>query len=181
MLSERCKTAVRVELRKLDLHFKLLNLGEVEVMEDLTPAQRAQLDAGLQASGLELMADKKGDMLLSIKNALHELVYSDDDLARYSFPQFLAHRVGGDYLHMSAFFSEVQGMSLQQYFLTLKAERVKELIVDDGFSLTEIAFRLQYSSVGHLSNQFKKVTGFSPSHFKSIRKIKVLTSKQDLS
>jgi len=169
MFSERCKTVVREELKKLGLHFKLMDLGEVDVMEDLTPAEREQLAAGLVLSGLELMEDKRGNLLEKVKATIIELVYSDDNLERYTFTSFLTERIGGDYMRMSEVFSEMQGISIQHYFIGLKAERVKELIMDGDLNLTEIAFKMQYSSVGHLSNQFKKVTGHSPSHFKTIR------------
>ena len=172
MFSERCKTAVREELKKLGLHFKLMDLGEVDVMEDLTPSEREQLAAALLLSGLELMEDKRGNLLDKVRVSILELVYSDDDLERFSFTEFLADRIGGDYLRMAEMFSEVQGVSIQQFFIAQKAERVKELIMDGKLSMTEIAFKMQYSSVGHLSNQFKKVTGHSPTHFKTIRDLR---------
>lgn len=169
MLSERCKNAVRDELKKLGLHFKLIGLGEVDVMEDLAPLQLKELALSLKHIGLELMEDRRGIMLERIKSAICELIYSDDDLQRCTFTTYLTEKIEGDYQRLAELFSEMQGMSIQQYFVTQKAERVKELILDGELSMTEIAYRMQYSSVGHLSNQFKKVTGHPPSYYRTIR------------
>jgi AraC-like DNA-binding protein len=172
MLSERCKDAVRHELKKMGLHFKMIGLGEVDVMEDLTPSQFKELSLALRQIGLELMQDRRGIMLERIRSAICELIYSDDDLQRCSFTTYLTEKIGGDYQRLAELFSEMQGISIQQYFVTQKVERVKELIVDGELSMTEVAFRMQYSSVGHLSNQFKKVTGHSPSYFRKIRDLR---------
>ena len=169
MVSTRCKMMVKEELKKLDLHFVLVNLGEVEIMEDITLEQRAELKAALQVSGLELIDDKKAVLIEHIKNVIVEMVHHADDLPKIKFSNFLSEKLHYDYTYMANLFSSTEGVTLEHFIVLHKIEKVKELIIYDEMNLTEIAWKLQYSSVAHLSNQFKKITGLTPSHFKQLK------------
>lgn len=169
MVSIRCKMMVKDELKKLGLHFILVDLGEVEIMETLTAEQHRQLKAGLLESGLELMDDKKGILIDKIKNVIIEMVHYADELPKITFSEYLAEKLHYDYTYMANLFSEVQGITIEHFIIAHKIERIKELIIYDELNITEIAWKMNYSSVAHLSNQFKKVTGLSPSHFKQLK------------
>ena len=169
MVSIRCKMMVKDELKKLGLHFILVDLGEVEIMETLTNEQHRQLKAGLLESGLELMDDKKGILIDKIKNVIIEMVHYADELPKITFSEYLAEKLNYDYTYMANLFSEVQGTTIEHFIIAHKIERIKELIIYDELNITEIAWKMNYSSVAHLSNQFKKVTGLSPSHFKQLK------------
>ena len=169
MVSNRCKMAVKEELQKLGLHFIIVDLGEVEVMEDLTADQREQLRAALNNSGLELMDDKKAVLIEKIKNVIIDMVHHTDEPIKMNFSNFLSEKLDYDYTYLSNLFSEVQGITIEQFLICHKIERIKELINYDELNITEIAWKMNYSSVAHLSNQFKKVTGLSPSHFKKLK------------
>jgi len=169
MVSNRCKLAVKEELKKLGLHFTPIELGEVEIMEVLTIDQRAQLKLGLANSGLELMDDKRAMLIEKIKNAIVEMVHYKEDMIKVNFSTFLSEKLNYDYTYLANLFSEVQGTTIEQFMIAHKIERIKELIIYDELNITEIAWKLHYSSVAHLSNQFKKMTGLSPSHFKQLK------------
>lgn len=169
MVSNRCKMAVKEELKKLGLHFILVDLGEVDVMEDITADQREQLKEALLVSGLELMDDKKAIMIEKIKNIIVEMVHHTDDGLKVNFSNFLSEKLDHNYTYLANLFSEVQGTTIEQFIILHKIERIKELIIYDELNITEIAWKMNYSSVAHLSNQFKKVTGLSPSHFKQLK------------
>lgn len=169
MVSNRCKIAVKEVLRSLGLHFVLVDLGEVEIMESITAAQREQVRVALHNSGLELMDDKRAVLIEKIKNAIVEMVHHTDEIIKVNFSDFLSRKLDHDYTYLSNLFSEVQGTTIEQFMIAHKIERVKELIIYDELNLTEIAWKMHYSSVAHLSNQFKKVTGLSPSHFKKLK------------
>lgn len=169
MVSIRCKMMVKDELKKLGLHFIIVDLGEVEIMETLTAEQHQQLKAGLLESGLELMDDKKGILIDKIKNVIIEMVHYADELPKTTFSEYLAEKLNYDYTYMANLFSEVQGTTIEHFIIAHKIERIKELIIYDELNITEIAWKMNYSSVAHLSNQFKKVTGLSPSHFKQLK------------
>jgi AraC-like DNA-binding protein len=172
MVSNRCKMAVREELKKLDLHFILLELGEVDVMENITISQRELLKAGLLNSGLELMDDKRAMLIEKIKNVIVEMVHHTDEQLKVNFSDFLSDKLNHDYTYMANIFSEVQGTTIEQFIISHKIEKIKELIIYDELNITEIAWKMNYSSVAHLSNQFKKVTGLSPSHFKKLKTVR---------
>jgi AraC-like DNA-binding protein len=169
MISTRCKMMVKEELKKLGLHFIVVDLGEVEIMEDMTPQQKEYLKIALIDIGLELMDDKRGILIEKIKNVIVEMVHHVDELPKTNFSDFLSEKLHHDYTYMSNLFSEVQGTTIEQFIISHKVERIKELIIYGELNITEIAWKMNYSSVAHLSNQFKKVTGLSPSHFKQLK------------
>ncbi len=169
MVSNRCKTAVKDELKKLGLHFLLIELGEVEIMEDISIEQRIELKMALQLVGLDLMENKKAVLIEKIKTVIVEMVHHSDEAIKINFSNYLSEKLQHDYTYLANLFSEVQGTTIEQFIISHKIERVKELIIYDELNLTEISYKLNYSSVAHLSNQFKKVTGLSPSHFKQLK------------
>jgi AraC-like DNA-binding protein len=165
----RCKMAVKEVLKKLGLHFIIVDMGEVEIMETITPGQREQVRVALHKSGLELMDDKKAVLIEKVKNVIIEMVHYKDDLPKINFSDLLSEKLKYDYTYLANLFSEIQGTTIEKFIISHKIERVKELIIYDELSLSEIAWKMHYSSVAHLSNQFKKVTGLTPSHFKSLK------------
>ncbi|MBK9332662.1 MAG: helix-turn-helix transcriptional regulator [Ignavibacteria bacterium] len=179
MVSIRCKMIVKSELQKMGLHFSRVDLGEVEILEQLTQLQRDKLKAALIKFGLELMDDKKSILIEKIKNVIVELIHYSDEPLKVNFSEYLSSKLNYDYTYLSNLFTEVQGTTIEKFIINHKIERVKELIVYDELNLSEIAFKLHYSSVGHLSNQFKKITGLTPSHFKKLKE-KRLTNLEDL-
>lgn len=169
MVSERCKMAVKEELKKLGLHFIVIDLGEVEIMESISPEQREQVKIALLDSGLELMDDKKAVLIERIKNVIIEMVHHSDEMIKVNFSNYLSEKLNHDYTYLSNLFSEVQGTTIEHFIISHKIERIKELMIYGELNITEIAWKMNYSSVAHLSNQFKKVTGLSPSHFKQLK------------
>jgi len=169
MVSARCKTAVKEELKKLDLHYIVVDLGEIEIMENLSAVQRNQLKEGLLQSGLELMDDKRTILIERIKTTVIEMVHHTDEELRTNFSDYLSKKLNHQYTYLANLFSEVQGITIQQFIISHKIERIKELIIYEELNLTEIAWKMNYSSVAHLSNQFKKATGLTPSHFKQLK------------
>jgi AraC-like DNA-binding protein len=169
MVSTRCKTVVKEELKKFGLHFIIVDLGVVEIMETITPELREEIRIALLRSGLELMDDRKAVLIEKIKNAIIEAIHLSDELPKTSFSEYLSKKLDCDYTFLANQFSEVQGTTVEKFIITHKIERVKELLVYDELNLTEIAWNLRYSSVAHLSNQFKKITGLTPSQFKNLR------------
>ena len=160
---------VKEELKNLGLHYVIVNLGEVEVLEDITPKQREQLRAALLKSGLELMEDKKAMLIEKIKNIIIEMIHYEEELPKVNFSEYLSERMNYDYTYLANLFSELTGITIKQYIIAHKIERVKELILYDELNLTEIAYKLHYSSVAHLSSQFKKVTGLTPTYFRMLK------------
>ena len=169
MVSARCKMAVKEALKSLGLHFIVVDLGEVDVMENVTQEQREELKLALLGSGLELMDDKRAMLIEKIKNAIVEMVHYTDEIIKVNFSEFLSEKLKHDYTYLANLFSEVQGTTIEQYIISHKIERIKELIIYGELNITEIAWKMNYSSVAHLSNQFKKVTGLTPSHFKQLK------------
>ncbi len=169
MVSNRCKMVVKEELKKLGLHFIIVDLGEIEIMENLSLAQWEELKEILLVSGLELMDDKRGILVEKIKHVIIQMVHHTEEPLQTNFSHFLSDQLNHDYTYMANLFSEVQGTTIEQFIIANKIERIKELIIYDELNITEIAWKMNYSSVAHLSNQFKKVTGLSPTHFKQLK------------
>ena len=169
MVCLRCKMAVKEELTKLGLHLVSIELGEAEITEKISIAQHDQLNIALMRSGLELMDDKKSVLIQQIKTVIIELVHSSKEPLLIKFSEFLSQKLNHDYTYLANLFSEVQGSTIEKFYITHKIERVKELLIYDELNLTEIAYLMHYSSVSHLSTQFKKVTGLTPTHFKQLR------------
>ncbi|RQP07654.1 MAG: AraC family transcriptional regulator [Chryseobacterium sp.] len=169
MVCNRCILVVRQELDKLGLEVKNIKLGEVILDRELSAKEENALGNALVPLGFEIIDDKKSRMIEQIKNIIIELVHHRDNDNKANLSEILSNKLHHDYNYLSSLFSEVEGTTIEKYFIAQKIERVKELLVYDELSLSEIAFRLNYSSVAYLSNQFKKVTGLTPSHFKQIR------------
>jgi AraC-like DNA-binding protein len=169
MVCIRCKMVVKEELKKLGLHYTSVELGEAEVLENITNEQHDLFKIALLKSGLELMDDKKSVLIQKIKNVIIELVHYAEEPLTVKFSEYLSQKLHHDYTYLANLFSEVQGTTIEKFFISHKIERVKELLVYDELNLTEIAYLMHYSSVSHLSAQFKKVTGLTPSHFKLLK------------
>jgi len=169
MVSNRCKTAVKEVLKKLGLHYILVDLGEVDIMENISKEIREQLKTDLLCSGLELMDVKRAMLIEKIKNAVIEMVHHSEEQIKVNFSDFLSAKLNHDYTYLANLFSEVQGTTIEQFIIAHKVERIKELIIYGELNITEIAWKMNYSSVAHLSNQFKKVTGLTPTHFKQLK------------
>ncbi|MBC7605572.1 MAG: helix-turn-helix transcriptional regulator [Burkholderiales bacterium] len=172
MVSNRCKMLVREELKKLGLHFMVVDLGEVDIMEDLSLGQVEQLKLSLREAGLELMDNKKAMIIEKIKNLIIEKVHHCEEIMKINFSTYLSEKIGHDYNYLSNLFSEIQGTTIEKFIIAHKIERIKELMLYGELNITEIAWTMNYSSVAHLSAQFKKVTGLSPSHFKKFSDLK---------
>lgn len=175
MVCIRCKMVVKQELKNLGLTYVIVELGEVEILETMVEQQRELLKIGLLKSGLELMDDKRSMLIEKIKNVITEMIHYTEEIPKVNFSDFLTEKLNYDYTYLANLFSEVEGTTIEHHIIAHKIERVKELLVYDELSLTEIAYKLHYSSVAHLANQFKKATGLTTSHFKKL-KHKRLTS-----
>ena len=174
MACESCKILVKEELEKMGFHPKKVDLGEAEVKEKLSATQQNKFNNAIKKAGLELAEDKDGVLLDQIKAVIIEYVNNSEKLTT-NFSTFLSKKLHQDYSSLSRYFSDMQANTIEQYIIMLKIERVKEMIVLDDFTLTEIAYKLHYSSVSHLSKQFKKVTGLAPSHFKKLKNKRRIT------
>jgi AraC-like DNA-binding protein len=160
---------VQEELTKLGLHYVIVDLGMVDILEEITGMQRDQLKVNLLRSGLELLDDKRSILIERIKNVVTEMIHYSDEVPKVNDSEYISEKLQYDYTYLSNIFSEVKGITLQQFIIINKIERVKELLLYNELNLTEISYKLHYSSVAHLSNQFKKVTGLSPSFFKLLK------------
>ena len=169
MVSNSCRFAVKDALNKLNVPYIRINLGEVEVKKNISKNQRENLKVALQKMGFELMNDRRTILIEKVKNTIVEMVHYADDMIKVNFSDYLSHKLNYDYTYLSNLFTEVQGTNIQHFILLHKAERIKELISYDELTISEIAYKMNYSSVAHLSNQFKKVTGFSPTYFKHLK------------
>lgn len=169
MVSLRCKMFVKDELQKLGLNCMSIDLGVAEIQGDITSQQLETLRERLKAGGLELLDDRKNILVEKIKSVIIEMVHYADELPKVNDSDYISDKLGYDYTYLSNVFSEVKGTTIQQYMILHKIEKAKELLLYDELTLTEIAYKLNYSSVAHLSNQFKKVTGLTPTYFKKIK------------
>ncbi len=179
MVSLRCKMVVKLELNKLGLHYTKVELGEVEVMENITAEQHNQLKNGLLQSGLELMDNQKSILIEKIKNTIVEMVHYSEEMPKINFSDYISEKLNHEYTYLANLFSEVTGVTIEHYIIAHKIERVKELLLYNELNLTEISYKLNYSSVAHLSNQFKKITGLTPTFFKNLKN-KRLTALNDV-
>lgn len=169
MVSLRCKMMVRQELEKLSIPYTTIELGEVELFKRLTQDQHDQLQKNLRKSGLELLDDRRSILINKIKSVIVEMVHYTDEVPKINYSDYISEKLGYDYIYLSNIYSEVTGITIQQYIIIHKIERVKELLLYDELNLSQIAHLLNYSSSAHLSNQFKKITGLTPSYFKELK------------
>ncbi len=169
MVSLRCKLMVKEELKKLGLEYAVVDLGTVEILEDISPDQRTMLKENLLKIGLELLDDRKSILIEKIKQVVIELIHYSDELPKVNYSDHISEKLNLDYTYLANTFSEVKGITIQQFIILHKIERVKELLLYDELNLTEIAYKMHYSSVAHLSNQFKKITGLTPSFYKQLK------------
>lgn len=169
MVCSRCKMVVKVEIEKAGLQYASVELGEVELKTEPSKPQLKKLNTSLKALGFEMMDNKKIQTIEKIKNAIITLVHHSDHDVKTNLSNYITSQVHQDYNYLSNLFSEVEGTTIEKYFITHKIEKVKELLVYNELTLSEIADQLGYSSVAYLSNQFKKLTGFTPSYFKTLK------------
>jgi AraC-like DNA-binding protein len=160
---------VRAELDKLGLRYVYVKIGEADIIGDVQPEQLEQLRVDLKKAGLVLMDDKRSVLVEKIKSAIIELVHYSEEQIKVNLSDYLSEKLNHDYTYLANLFSEVKGITIEKFYLTHKIEKVKELIVYDELNLSEIAWKMHYSSVAHLSNQFKKYTGLTPTHFKKLK------------
>ena len=169
MVSLRCIMMVKEEMKKIGLHSAVVDLGKVEIMGNMTAAQQDLLKKNLLRSGLELLDDKKSILIEKIKAVIIEMVHYADELPNVNYSDYISSKLNYDYTYLSNIFSEVKGITIQQFIILHKIEKVKELLLYDELNLTKITYKLHYSSVAHLSNQYKKVTGLSPTYYKQLK------------
>ncbi len=169
MVCIRCQIVVKSELEKLGLLYRNVKIGEADVIGNILPEQLEQLDVALRKSGLLVMDSKKSVLVEKIKTAIIELVHYSEEQIKVNLSDYLSEKLNYDYTYLANLFSEVKGITIEKFYLTHKIEKVKELIVYDELNLSEIAYKMHYSSVAHLSNQFKKYTGLTPTHFKKLK------------
>ncbi len=179
MVSLRCKMVVKEELNKLGLHYVNVDLGTIEILENITDHQRDRLRESLKAYGLELLDDKRKIIIEKIKSVIIEMIHYSDEIPKVNYSDYISEKLGYDYTYLANTFSEVKGITIQHFIILNKIERVKELLLYDELNLTEISYMMHYSSVSHLSNQFKKITGLTPSYYKKL-KVKRFKNLEDL-
>lgn len=172
MVSLRCKLIVKQELEKLGIHCANIDLGMVDIKDNIDVEQIKELKRNLAVVGLEVMDDMKSIIIEKIKNVIIEMVHYSDEPLKVNYSDYISEKLGYDYTYLSNLFSEVKGITIQHYIITNKIERAKELILYDELNLTEISYELNFSSVAHLSNQFKKITGHTPTFYKNLAKSK---------
>jgi AraC-like DNA-binding protein len=180
MVSLRCKLAVKAELEKLSISFGIIELGEVVINDSLTEKQHIDLKRGLMRSGLELMDDTKAQVIEKIKPIIIEMVHYKEEPLKTNFSVFLSEQLNYEYTYLSQLFSQATGTTIEQYIISQKIERAKELLLYNELNLTEISYLLNYSSVAHLSSQFKKVTGLTPTFFKNLKQHKRRIMLEDI-
>lgn len=168
MVSYRCKLIVQLELEKLGINFEEINLGEVEINGNISEEIKNTLNANLKTSGLAIIYDKKGILIEKIKIVIIELVHYSEKKLKFKLSDYLSQKLNHDYTYLANLFSENQGITIEHFYLTHKIERAKELLIYDEFNVSEIADILHYSNVAYFSNQFKKMTGMTPSEYKHL-------------
>jgi|ERR1022692_1362373 AraC-like DNA-binding protein len=179
MVSKRCKMLVKAEIEKLGLHCRKIELGEAEIIENISSGKWDELNIVLKKSGIELMHDKQSILIEKIRIAVIERIHYADEPLEVNFSNYLSKKLYRNYNYLANVFSATQGITFERFYLMHKIERVKQLMIYDDLNLKEIAWKMNYSSTAHLSNQFKKITGISPSIFKK-NKDKQLCSLRDI-
>ena len=172
MVCNRCIMVVQQQLDKLEIKSTNITLGEIETLKDVSKQKLKQLSQNLARFGFEVLDDARQQLIEKIKNIIINEVHYKEEESLHNYSEILSHSLHKDYSYLSNLFSEVEGITIEKYVINQKLERVKELIIYDELSLSEIAYKLGYSSVAHLSNQFKKVTGLTPSYFKKVGQLK---------
>lgn len=175
MACESCKLVVKEALEELDISPVKVELGEIETREDLSDEEKIALNLKIKKAGLELLEKKQGVLVEKIRKVMIDYVYKSDEKPNIKFSALLSDKLKLNYTYLANFFSEVEATTIEQYIIALKIERIKELILFGEDTLSEIAYKLHYSSVAHLSTQFKKVTGLTPTHFKSLKEKRRIT------
>jgi YesN/AraC family two-component response regulator len=169
MVCGRCKTIVRKELDRIGIPYNYIELGEVDTKKNISPLKRATLYGTLKQSGIEIIDPSKNELIEKLKKSVHDLEnYSDEDL-KTSFSDYIGLTVDENFISLNTLFTEIEGTTIEKYIIKHKIDMVKELLVYDDLTLAEIAHKMHYSSVVHLSRQFKKITGLTPSHFRQLR------------
>lgn len=171
MISLRCKALVEEELKRLGLGSKevIVDIGMIDILEDITEEQKKAFKLNLLKSGLEVLDEKRSELIEKIKDVIMDMIHHQEERPKVNYSDYIAEKIGLDYTYLSGLFSEVKGTTIQQFIIWHKIERAKEMILYGDYSLTEIAARLHYSSVAHLSSQFKKVTGLTSSYYREIK------------
>lgn len=169
MVSRRCKMIVRAELSKLGLAYDKVDLGEAEIGQQMTPGQTEQLREGLSRSGLSLLEDEKDRLVEKIKTVIIDMVHYREEFPKIKNSDYISTKIGYNYTYLSNLFSAATGTTIEHFIIAHKIERAKELIRYNELNLTEIAWKLHYSSTAHLSSQFKKITGLTPTFFKNLK------------
>lgn len=172
MVCSRCKLVVKSELEKLGLTILSVELGEADIIDSLDENQKQLIVKKLEQFGFEVIDDKKSRLIEQIKTIIIELVHHNKDGIKINLSDFISEKLSLDYNYVSNLFSEVEGVTVEKYYILQRIEKAKELLVYDELSLSEIAYQLNYSSVAYLSNQFKKITGFTPTYFKQLKEKK---------
>ncbi|MBK7110367.1 MAG: helix-turn-helix transcriptional regulator [Bacteroidetes bacterium] len=175
MACESCKVVVKEALEELDISPVKVELGEIETKEDISDEKKMKLNIKIKKVGLELLEKKQGALIEKIRKVIVDYVYKSDEKPKVKFSVLLSKELDYSYTYLSNFFSEVEATTIEQYVIALKIERIKELIIFGEHTLSEIAYKLHYSSVAHLSAQFKKITGLTPSHFKALKEKRRIT------
>jgi AraC-like DNA-binding protein len=168
MVSLRCKLLVRSELERLEIGYSTIDLGEIQLTKPVSSAALEHLKVALSRFGLELLDDKKAILIEKIKSVVIEMIHEADQLTSGKKSVHISEKLKYDYTYLSTIFSEATGMTLEQYIIFHKIEKVKELILYNELNLSEISYKLNYSSLAHLSAQFKKITGLTPTFFKKL-------------
>ena len=179
MISKRCKLIVKRELDNIGVIHEVVNLGEVYLPKGITPEQRKRLSAVLQQTGLEVMNDRKAILVDKIKSIVIETIHNSNESVKMNLTQHLSEKLNCEYTYLANLFSEAEGITIERFIITHRIERVKELMIADEMPLTEIAYKLHYSSVAHLSSQFKKVTGLAPTYYKKLKHLRHRGDKND--
>lgn len=174
MFSFRCRIVVEEILKEMQLKYSTVELGFVELTDEISLLQRLEFKAKLRGSGLDLLDDRKNILIERIKNVIINLIHNSDALPKVNYCEYISRQLGYDYTYLANIFSEVKGITIKQFIINNKIERVKELLLFDDYTLKEISYQLNYSSVAHLSSQFKKTTGLTPTYYRQIKDFKSL-------